>query len=58
MTDEEMQEKTDLIRNVRVTLESAANHAYTLTLELDAAERPFAALCADLQKGWDDNGKP
>jgi hypothetical protein len=53
MTDELMQEKTDMLRNVRATLESAANHAYTLVLELEAAERHFAALTADLQKGWD-----
>ena len=51
MTD---QEKTDLLRNVRVTLESAALHAYTITLELDAAERHFQALEHSLQEGWDD----
>ena len=51
MTD---QEKHDMLRNVRKTLESAANHAYTLTLELDAAERHFQALQVSLQEGWDD----
>ena len=53
MSDEEMQEKTDLLRNVRQTLRNAADHAYTLTRELDAAEKHFQALEADLQKGWD-----
>ena len=54
MTDEEMQEKTDLLRNVRKAMESASRHVYTASMELDAAERHFDALCHDLQKGWSD----
>ena len=47
------QEKADMIRNVRKTLEAAASHAYTLALEISAAERHFDALVHDLQQGWD-----